>query len=116
MEFGEILSSVIGVLTTLAVGVISYFVKKTIDRQDKFVTKEEIKHYESIAEECRKDIKHLNDRYATKAEVEEIKRNIYKIGTNIDEIRETTVKSQEFVRVMTRLESKIDNLMERRNN
>ena len=114
MEIGDILTVVLNIVFTGAVGIISYFVKRTIDRQDKCVTKDEIKRYIDTISECKSDIKNLNDRYATKAEVEEIKRTIDKIDNAIDDIRETAVKNSEFIRVMTRLEAKIDNLADRR--
>ena len=113
MEIGDILTVVLNIVFTGAVGIISYFVKRTIDRQDKCVTKDEIKHYIEIIGECKSDIKNLNDRYATKAEVEEIKHTIDKIDSAIDELKDTSVKNSEFIRVMTRLETKIDNLADK---
>lgn len=113
MEIGDILTAVLNIIFTGAVGIISYFVKRTIDRQDKCVNKDEIKHYIEIIGECKSDIKNLNDRYATKAEVEEIKHTIDKIDNAIDELKDTAVKNSEFIRVMTRLETKIDNLADK---
>ena len=48
-----------------------------------------------------------------KAEVEEIKHTIDKIDSAIDELKDTSVKNSEFIRVMTRLETKIDNLADK---
>lgn len=114
MEIGDILTAVLNIIFTGAVGVISYFVKRTIDRQDKCVTRSELESHIDMIKECKSDIKSLNDRYATKAEVEEIKHTIDKIDSAIDELKDTAVKNSEFIRVMTRLETKIDNLADRR--
>lgn len=113
MEIGTVLSTAINIIITAAIGIISYFVKRTIDRQDDCVTKAELASHIDMIRECKGDIKNLNDRYATKAEVEEIKRTIDKIDNAIDEIKDTSVKNSEFIRVMTRLETKIDKLSER---
>lgn len=37
MEIGAILSTAINIIITAAIGIISYFVKRTIDRQDKWL-------------------------------------------------------------------------------
>ena len=111
MEIGAILSTAINIIITAAIGIISYFVKRTIDRQDKCVTRSELESHIDMIKECKSDIKSLNDRYATKAEVEEIK---HTIDSAIDELKDTAVKNSEFIRVMTRLETKIDNLADRR--
>lgn len=113
MEIGAILSTAINIIITAAIGIISYFVKRTIDRQDKCVTRSELESHIDMIKECKGDIKSLNDRYATKAEVEEIKHTIDKIDSAIDELKDTAVKNSEFIRVMTRLETKIDNLADK---
>ena len=46
----------------------------------------------------------------SKAEVAEIKANMQKLSDNIDYIKEHTTKNEDFIRVMTRLENKIDQL------
>lgn len=115
MDLNSIFSTALNIVITAAIGIISYFVKRTIDRQDDCITRDEMQFHIATIEECKSDIKSINDRYATKSEVEEIKRTIDKIDTAIDDIRETSVKNSEFIRVMTRLEAKIDNLSDRRN-
>ena len=52
----------------------------------------------------------LSEKYATKAEVAEIKANMQKLSDNIDYMKEHTTKNEDFIRVMTRLENKIDQL------
>ena len=110
MEIGAILSTAINIIITAAIGIISYFVKRTIDRQDECVTRSDLESHIDMIKECKSDIKSLNDRYATKAEVEEIK---HTIDNAIDELKDTSVKNSEFIRVMTRLETKIDNLADK---
>lgn len=89
---------------TIALGIISYFLKRTIDRSDKL---------EETVQELKESQFTLSDKYATKAEVAEIKAAMQKLSDNIDYIKEHTTKNEDFIRVMTRLESKIDNYYNR---
>lgn len=89
---------------TIAIGIISYFLKRTIDRSDKL---------EENVRELKESQFTLSDKYATKAEVAEIKAAMQKLSDNIDYIKEHTTKNEDFIRVMTRLESKIDNYYNR---
>ncbi len=89
---------------TIAIGIISYFLKRNIDRSDKL---------EESVQELKESQFTLSDKYATKAEVAEIKAAMQKLSDNIDYIKEHTTKNEDFIRVMTRLESKIDNYYNR---
>ncbi|MCM1271397.1 MAG: hypothetical protein NC247_12385 [Ruminococcus flavefaciens] len=100
----ELIYFAITTITTIAIGVISYFLKRTIDRSDKL---------EEIVQELKEAQFTLSDKYATKAEVAEIKAAMQKLSDNIDYIKEHTTKNEDFIRVMTRLESKIDNYYNR---
>ena len=101
----ELIYFVITTVITIAIGIISYFLKRTIDRSDKT---------ESDLQELREDQYMLSEKYATKAEVAEIKATMQKLTDNIDYIKEHTTKNKDFIRVMTRLESKIDNYQQMR--
>lgn len=57
MEIGAILSTAINIIITAAIGIISYFVKRTIGRQDKYVTRSELENYIDMIKECKGDIK-----------------------------------------------------------
>ena len=96
----ELIYFAITTIITIAIGVISYFLKRTIDRSDKL---------EETVQELRESQFTLSDKYATKAEAAEIKAAMQKLSDNIDYIKEHTTKNEDFIRVMTRLESKIDN-------
>lgn len=100
----ELIYFAITTITTIAIGVISYFLKRTINRSDKL---------EEIVQELKEAQFTLSDKYATKAEVAEIKAAMQKLSDNIDYIKEHTTKNEDFIRVMTRLESKIDNYCNR---
>lgn len=78
--------------------------KQTIDR----LSKAELSN-----QELRESQYTLSEKYATKAEVAEIKATMQKLTDNIDYIKEHTTKNEDFIRVMTRLESKIDNYCSR---
>lgn len=100
----ELIYYAITTMTTIAIGIISYFLKRTIDRSDRL---------EEMVQELKEAQFTLSDKYATKAEVAEIKAGMQKLTDNIDYIKEHTTKNEDFIRVMTRLESKIDNYCNR---
>ncbi len=100
----ELIYFAITTAITIAIGVISYFLKRTIDRSDKL---------EETVQKLKEAQFTLSDKYATKAEVAEIKAAMQKLSDNVDYIKEHTTKNEDFIRVMTRLESKIDNYCNR---
>ena len=95
----DLLFYVITTAITIAIGIITYFLKRTIDRNDKL---------EENVQEIREMQFTLSEKYATKAEVAEIKATMQKLNECLDYIKEHTTKNEDFIRVMTRLESKID--------
>lgn len=95
----DLLLYVITTAITIAIGIITYFLKRTIDRNDKL---------EENVQEIREMQFTLSEKYATKAEVAEIKATMQKLNDSLDYIKEHTTKNEDFIRVMTRLESKID--------
>ena len=100
----DLLLYVITTAITIAIGIIAYFLKRTIDRNDKL---------EETVQELRDMQFTLSEKYATKAEVAEIKATMQKLNDSLDYIKEHTTKNEDFIRVMTRLESKIDNYCSR---
>lgn len=100
----ELLFFIITTAITLALGIIGYFLKRTMDRLDK---------NDAAVQEMRENQYTLADKYATKAEVAEIKSAMQKLSDNVDYIKEHTTKNEDFIRVMTRLENKIDNFLRR---
>lgn len=95
----DLLFYVITTAITIAIGIITYFLKRTIDRNDKL---------EENVQEIREMQFTLSEKYATKAEVAEIKATMQKLNDSLDYIKDHTTKNEDFIRVMTRLESKID--------
>ena len=95
----DLLFYVITTAITIAIGIITYFLKRTIDRNDKL---------EENVQEIREMQFTLSEKYATKAEVAEIKATMQKLNDSLDYIKEHTTKNEDFILVMTRLESKID--------
>lgn len=90
---------IITTVITVVIGIISYFLKRAMDKID---------NLESDNRELRETQYQLSEKYATKAEVAEIKVAMQKLTDNIDYIKEHTTKNEDFIRVMTRLEGKID--------
>lgn len=93
----ELILFIITTVITVILGIIGYFLKRTMDRNDK---------NEMAVQELRDNLLTLSDKYATKAEIREIKASMEKLSENIDYIKEHTTKNEDFIRTMARLESK----------
>lgn len=102
MEF----STIYNLILTTAIGIISFFLKRSFEKLDSRASKEEL-------HELKKKIENADDKYASKAELNELKASIDKMNDKIDEIKTNTLRNDEFIRVTTRLESKLDDLMRR---
>jgi len=102
----DLIFYIITTVFSVILGIIGFFLKRTMDRLDRS---------ESNVQEL-KDMQYsLSDKYATKAEVAEIKAAMQKLSDNVDYIKEHTTKNEDFIRVMTRLESKIDSYYQQKN-
>ncbi len=99
-------STIYNLILTTAIGIITFFLKRSFDKLDSRASKEEL-------HELKKKIENADDKYASKAELNELKKSIDKINDKIDDIKSNTLRSDEFLRVTTRLENKIDGLMRR---
>ncbi len=97
METGNIILLAIFVLISIIGGLLGRTMKKT-------------ERLESEVRKNREEQYMLTEKYATKAEVSEIKETMRKLESSLDYIKEHTTKNEDFIRVMTRLENKIDRL------
>ena len=113
----EILLMVISAGISAVTGVIGYFLRATMHRvdsaEDKLQALELSRPEKSELAEIKDDLKELNDKFATKEEVREVKEAMNKITKDIDFIKEKTVRNDEFIRVIARLEGKMDELLRR---
>lgn len=99
-------STIYNVILTTAIGIISFFLKRSFDKLDSRASKDELR-------ELKEKIENADDKYASKAEMDDLKKSIDKINDKIDEIKSNTLRREDFLQVTTRLESKIDDLMRR---
>lgn len=95
--------SIYNLLLTVGMGAITFFLKRSFDKLDSRASKDELN-------ELKERMENADEKYASKAELRELKKSIEKIESSIDFLRENTVRSGDFIRIMTRLESKIDDL------
>lgn len=113
----EILLMIISAGISAVTGVIGYFLRATMHRvdsaEDKLQALELSRPEKSELAEIKDDLKELNDKFATKEEVREVKEAMNKITKDIDFIKEKTVRNDEFIRVIARLEGKMDELLRR---
>lgn len=99
MDFDVIFNIVI----SAGMGVIVFFLKYFFDKLNSRASRAELN-------ELKEKVENADDRYASKSELDVLKKQIDKIETNIDFLKENTVRNGDFVRMMTRLENKIDDL------
>ena len=115
--------TIYNIILTAGLGVITFFLKRSFGRLDSRASKSEVSELKTKIEhvdekyagksevsELKTKIEHADEKYASKSELNELKKSIEKIESNIDFLKENTVRSSDFVRVMSRLESKIDDL------
>lgn len=88
---------------TTGIGVIAFFLKYCFSKLNSRASREELT-------ELKEKIEHADDKYASKSELNELKKSIEKIESNIDFLKENTVRNADFIRTMSRLEEKIDSL------
>lgn len=99
-------SVIYNLILTTAIGIITFFLKRSFDKLDSRASKEEL-------DKLKEKIENADEKYASKAELNELKKSIDKINDKIDELKSCTLRSDEFLRVTTKLETKIDDLMRR---
>lgn len=110
MENYEMITTVVQFIITGVVGVVGFFLKRTMNRQDGFATKEDIGRIEKEVEEHKQDIKTLNDKYATKAELKEIKEDISNMRASIDFVKENAINREDFLRNISEVKGDIKDL------
>lgn len=100
MDFGEDTWWLFGLLVTACVGVISYFLKRTMSKQD----------------EHEKAINEIKRTYVNKDELKEFKsdinKSLEKLQQDVDNIKENSLTKREFLQIQNKTESKIDKIYE----
>lgn len=99
MDFDTIYNMIL----TVGMGAITFFLKRSFDKLDSRASRSDV-------EELKDKIESADEKYASKSELNELKKSIEKIENNIDFLKENTVRNSDFIRTMTRLETKIDDL------
>lgn len=98
MEFGADTWWIVGLVSTGAIGIITYFLKRTMSKQDR--------HEE--------DINHIKLTYVTKDELKELKQEtssaLEKLQTDVEEIKDKSLTKADFYRLQSNTDSKIDKI------
>ncbi len=98
MEFGADTWWIVGIVSTAAIGIISYFLKRTMNKQDR--------HEE--------DINHIKLTYVTKDELKELKQEtsgaLDKLQSDVEEIKDKSLTKADFYRLQSNTDSKIDKI------
>lgn len=98
MEFGADTWWLFTAAAGMAVGIISYFLKRTMSKQD----------------EHEKDISHIKLTYVTKSELKELKdetsSGINKLQKDVEEIKDNTLTKADFFRLQANTDKKLDKL------
>lgn len=98
--------TIFNIAITSAIGIIGFFLKYFFNKLNSRASREELN-------ELKEKVEHADEKYAGKTELDELKKSIDKINDKIDDIKSSTLRSEEFLRVTTKLENKIDGLMRR---
>lgn len=115
MDFDTIYNMIL----TVGMGAITFFLKRSFDKLDSRASRSEVEELKRKIEtrascleieELKGKIESADEKYASKSELNELKKSIEKIENNIDFLKENTVRNADFIRTMTRLENKIDDL------
>lgn len=115
MDFDTIYNMIL----TAGMGAITFFLKRSFDKLDSRASCSEVEELKnklgsrasrSDVEELKDKLESADEKYASKSELNELKKSIEKIENNIDFLKENTVRNSDFIRTMTRLETKIDDL------
>ena len=115
MDFDTIYNMIL----TVGMGAITFFLKRSFDKLDSRASHSDVEELKNklASRASRSDVDELKDKlesadekYASKSELNELKKSIEKIENNIDFLKEYTVRNSDFIRTMTRLETKIDDL------
>ena len=100
MEFGADTWWIVATAATIVVGVISYFLKRTMSKQD----------------ENERDIKHIQLTYVTKEEFKDYKDEtsggISKLQKDVESIKDNTLTKADFYRLQSATDKKLDKLYE----
>lgn len=98
MEFGADTWWIAATAATIAIGIISYFLKRTMFRQDR--------HED--------DINHIKLTYVTKDELKELKEEtssgLEKLQKDVEEIKDNTLTKADFYRLQSGTDNKIDKI------
>ena len=112
MDFDTIYNMIL----TVGMGAITFFLKRSFDKLDSRASHSDVEELKNklASRASRSDVDELKDKlesadekYASKSELNELKKSI---ENNIDFLKENTVRNSDFIRTMTRLETKIDDL------
>lgn len=115
MDFDTIYNMIL----TVGMGAITFFLKRSFDKLDSRASCSEVEELKgrlnsrasrSEVDELKSKIESADEKYASKTELNELKKSIEKIESNIDFLKENTVRNADFIRTMSRLENKIDDL------
>lgn len=115
MDFDTIYNMIL----TVGMGAITFFLKRSFDKLDSRASHSDVEELKNklASRASRSDVDELKDKlesadekYGSKSELNELKKSIEKIENNIDFLKENTVRNSDFIRTMTRLETKIDDL------
>lgn len=102
MDFNAVFS----IAVTTGFGVITFFLKYFFNKLNSRASREELN-------ELKEKVERADDKYASKTELNDLKKSIEKINDKVDDIKSHALRSEDFLRVTTRLENKIDDLMRR---
>lgn len=98
MNFGADTWWIVSIAVTIVIGIVSYFLKRTMSQQDK----------------NNEDINEIKRTYVTKSELKELKdetnSNLKKLQSDVEEIKDKSLPKADYYRLQGNTDSKIDKI------
>jgi predicted nucleic acid-binding Zn-ribbon protein len=94
MAPGELFNTIFQGILTLLMGVVGYFLKRTMNEHDAL----------------KKEVDAMKTGYATKSEIKELTAKIDKISDDVDEVKLSYITKDDFFRSMARVESTLERM------
>lgn len=100
MNLPQLVTSLVLLALTVVVGIIGFFLRRTF----------------SAVDDCASEIKNMKRDYATKEELDafrgDIKDEIRKISSNIDDIKDNYIRKEDFVRSMADMNGQLNRILD----
>lgn len=94
MNYAEIITALLMLAITIVVGIIGFFLRRTIGEVDKNTS----------------DIEEIKNNYVKKEELNAFREDLRRLSENVDDIKDNYIKKDDFVRAMADTNSRLQKI------